>query len=283
MKRKVINIYGGMGNQMFQYALYLRMKNEGIKAGLNIYPAIYKMREMNRPTIFEVFKLDKNYHTEGKILFWKLKNRILSSSFFEDEIYKERREGTYDSLVLQTQKCIIDGYWQSEKYFLKYENELLTCFEFKHCLDEKNSKVLDYINQCEYPVSVHIRLGDYLTPANQKLFGDICTIEYYLKAMKWISSKNRQATFFIFSNDINKAKKILTEANCVFVDLNDEKNAWKDMYLMSRCKDNIIANSSFSWWAAWLNRNESKVVIAPRKWLNTEEMPEICPSSWIRL
>lgn len=117
----------------------------------------------------------------------------------------------------------------------------------------------------------------------REIRGDICTETYYKKAIKYFEDKYKDVIFFVFSNDIEWVKENFCAKNMVIADVNDEMNGMSDMYLMTQCKHNIIANSSFSWWGAWLNQNEGQEVIAPNKWLNTMEMKDICCERWKKL
>ena len=134
-----------------------------------------------------------------------------------------------------------------------------------------------------HSVSIHVRRGDYLSETNQKIYGRICTLDYYKKAIRYFEEKYEDVTFFVFSNDLEWAKENLEMKKSCFVDCNTEETAIYDMYLMSECRDNIIANSSFSWWGAWMNSHEEKEVIAPSKWLNTVEVRDIWCEGWKKL
>ena len=129
-------------------------------------------------------------------------------------------------------------------------------------------------------VSLHIRRGDYLDPENLERYGGICTIEYYMKGISIIKNYFERPSFFIFSNDMEWVKENMDIPNPVYIDINKGKDSYMDMYLMSRCKANIIANSSFSYWGAMLNINPSPLVVYPQKWFNNYT-PDIFPQSWI--
>lgn len=132
-------------------------------------------------------------------------------------------------------------------------------------------------------VSIHIRRGDYLSEINQGLYGGICTEMYYAKAITYICNKIDQPSFFVFSNEIDWVKNNVDIPNPTYIDFNNGADSWQDMFLMSQCKHNIIANSSFSWWGAWLNRNTNKIVITPSRFINLEEDSDIIPDAWIRI
>ena len=132
-------------------------------------------------------------------------------------------------------------------------------------------------------VSVHIRRGDYLSEHFKDGFGSCCPIDYYLRSIRFIKKKTVNPLFVFFSDDMEWVKENIIEENAIYVDHNHEFDAWQDMYLMSQCKHNITANSSFSWWGAWLNVNPQKIVISPARWWATSENDDVVPDSWIRM
>ena len=142
--------------------------------------------------------------------------------------------------------------------------------------------MLDIIKSKQSPISIHVRRDDYLSSKYVSGFGGICTIEYYNKAVERIKEEVIDPVFYIFSDDINWCRENLKLEQGVFIDWNTGKESWQDMFLMSQCKHNIIANSSFSWWGAWLNSNSEKIVIAPRIWWNGLK-DDVVPDSWIRI
>ena len=281
----VVNVKGGLGNQMFQYAIYTQLQRQGKLVFLDYSKIAGEMKELNRTTIFDDFVLDRDYHVHRMEGFLgKLQSRFLIRVFRKlTRRFVEKEESRFDPNAFELKLGYLDGYWQSERYFEGCEGELRKRFQFKKELSAENEQILKKIRSTECPVSIHVRLGDYNTSENSALFGNICTQAYYDNAVKHIANKYQNPTFFVFSNEPQKAVEILNIPSAVIVDVNDEKSAWSDMYLMSQCHHNIIANSSFSWWGAWLNENKDKVVIAPQRWLNTKEAGDICPKSWIRV
>ena len=131
-------------------------------------------------------------------------------------------------------------------------------------------------------VSIHITRGDYLNENNLKIYGNICTLNYYNKALQIIAKKITNPIIFVFTNDIEWVRKELEIPNMVIVDCNSGKLSYWDMYLMSKCKANIVANSSFSCWGAWLNKNENRIIISPKRWLNNHEQTSTLCDNWIR-
>ena len=281
----VIRFMGGLGNQMFQYALYEKIKKMNKKVMGDIYDS-YKQDKLRKFDlyIFENINLveaDRDIRNQYSQQAKKLFNRILGKCFpTMKKIYFEKTLN-YDEHIWKLKDTYLQGYWQSERYFADIRQELLEKFTFPNINDEVN---LDYIKQIKQSVSVsiHVRRGDYLSEVNKKIYGNICTLEYYQKSIDYFENKYDDVKFFVFSNDIQWTKAHLKMRDVVYVEGNSEENGYKDMYLMTQCKHNIIANSSFSWWGAWLNQNEKKEVIAPNKWINTEEMKDIWCKEWKR-
>lgn len=172
------------------------------------------------------------------------------------------------------------GYYQSEKYFKEITNIIRKDFTFPKPVDIINQKLINQIDNTE-SVSIHIRRGDYLNIPNTQ---NICSISYYKKAINLILKNISNPQFYIFSNDINWCKQHLQIDKAIFISNNTGKNSFIDMQLMSCCKHNIIANSTFSWWGAWLNNNPNKIIISPNKWMNdTNGTGDIIPNDWIKI
>lgn len=280
IKQKII-FSGGLGNQMFQYAFYLSLEDKGFNVctDLSLYSFVKMHNGYELSSIFGLL----NEHKKNPIinamnilllrilLKYKPKNIIyLSHSFREDNVCIEKK---YRYLY---------GYWQSEMYFINIKEKVKKIFEFKR-VDIANIELAEIIKS-KNSVSLHIRRGDYL---NNSIYSNICTDEYYDSAIRYILKNVDDPFFYIFSNDLNWTKEYLAKysINYNIVNLNNNINSYQDMFLMSQCKHNIIANSSFSWWGAWLNNNENKIVIAPRKWMNTEPFiyEDIVPEFWIKM
>jgi hypothetical protein len=277
-----VKINGGLGNQMFQYAFGKALKskfNQKVIFDLSEYYTFgflkknsYRDFELD---IFNIdFKLDKFFLIFLKLL---IKLKII-------KIFSEKKLFTFEKINSINHFTYFDGYWQNEKYFKDIRNQLLVDFNFKNKLNEKNKKLVNEINNLN-SVSVHIRRGDYVN------CGAFCITEnknnYYSFAIKFIKKKVKKPKFFVFSDDVKWVKKNMGGyfGNAVYVDFNKGKNSFKDMGLMSLCKHNIIANSSFSWWGAWLNTNKNKIVIAPKKWATQEHIitVDLIPKSWIMI
>jgi hypothetical protein len=244
----------------------------------NGYPSIIDLFGLDVDTA-TAEEADKWMDTGGSILD-RIRHRLVG---FRKTHYQESYDMNFEPAVFTVDNVFLNGFWQSYKYFEAYNEIILNDFCFPPCPTEENRKYADMITESECAVSVHYRRGDYLTEINKKVFGNICTDEYYRSAISEMNRRYKNCTFFIFSNDKGIMDEVDIDGNCILVDCNDDSSGWCDMYLMSLCKHNIIANSSFSWWGAWLNRNEDKTVIAPHKWMNTRNMMDNCPPEWVRI
>ena len=252
-------IKGGLGNQMFQYALYLALKQSGHK--LKLDTSLYSFLSMhNGYELPEVFTLDGKKDDSGNYLrklyvrpWVKYKDKVFNYFGFEDKV-----ELGYQQDVFSTRKLIIDGYFQSELYFKDIAPLVKKTFTFKG-IDERNAEMASIISSCS-SVSMHIRRGDY------KKYGvKLMEADYYSKAVNFIKSKVDNPVFYIFSDDIIEAE-IIAKKNDISYQIikgNNGKDSYKDMFLISRCRHHIIANSSFSWWGAWLGDWKDKIVISP--------------------
>lgn len=281
---KIVRILGGLGNQMFQYALYRSLLSNGENSTLDIsgfdrynlhngfeLPHIFENLELHYASKGDVDRLSNNNSLVSKLskkIFGLKKTHIQEKSLkFDPDIFDQKGH------------LFLDGYWQSEKYFDNIKNLIRKDFRFANFSDKRNIEIEKIINDCQ-SVSVHVRRGDYV---DNSLYQNICNLKYYMNAIDIIEKNVFNPVYFIFSNDIDWCKRNLSINNvCYYINWNKESSSYRDMQLMSRCKNNIIANSSFSWWGAWLNTNHSKIVISPSRWLNNDShnIDDIVPSSW---
>jgi hypothetical protein len=282
----IIKLSGGMGNQMFQYALYKAFKNKGIEAKIDDskYKQIVEIRDCFLKS--GCFNLDYDLCTKKEarkyVIGTGMVARIIVNRFGDKNThYYEKSELVYDPEIFEILNGYLEGYWQSWKYFGDIQDEIKNEFRFINVLDGKYKDYFEKIQQSE-SVAVHIRRGDYLN--NPEIYGGICTEQYYIKAMEQINGMVANPTYYFFSNDIEWSKSTFGEQeNYIYVEGNDEKRGYIDMQLMSECRHQITANSSFSWWAAYLNKNPNKIVICPDKWVNGKETPDIYCEDWIKI
>jgi hypothetical protein len=195
---------------------------------------------------------------------------IITDSYF-DPIFLKKASAIY-----------LDGYFQNEKYFNEIRNILTKEFSLKEQLSGHYKEISHRISGC-HSVSIHIRRGDYVSNTITNNYHGICDLNYYNRAMSLMAERITEPHFFIFSDDIGWAKENL-KSTWPITFVSGGKN-FEDLFLMSQCKHNIIANSSFSWWGAWLNKNFEKIVIGPVKWFNAPKINAefSLPEKWIRL
>ena len=282
----IIEVAGGLGNQMFQYALYTKFLSMGKEAKLDIFS--YRNKD-SMPFELDIFHLKYETDTEfARSLYVnermrKITNKWRNLSGKEGRtVYNEKLDVGYQPEILNMDEVYLSGYWQCEKYFLDMKEEIRKQFCFpkpqkKECL-EMERRILETPS-----TAIHIRRGDYLLPENDAKYGGICTINYYRKAMAYIRSLNPKTEFYIFTNDYEWTRENICEENATIVTCNTGKDSFYDMYLMSLCQNNIIANSSFSWWAAWLNRHENKKVVSPHRWFKHLDVSDAICEDWIRI
>ena len=296
----IIQLAGGLGNQMFQYALYLQLKSLGRDVKIDDVAAY--VQDARRDPALGLFGIDYERPTRKELiqmldsspLPWnkvrrKLFGRKRKSYFEEDKRYHPE--------IMAWDDIYLEGYWQTEKYFEAVADEVRQAYDTDKLLQYLGKNGEDWLTQISSTesVSVHIRRGDYLLPENQALFGNICTEAYYRNAMEQMKIKYPNCYFYLFTNDKvwirerieecrdSDAYKAGTEAadadwfdRIEIIDLgNRDDFDYAEFVLMSRCKHNILANSSFSWWASYLNSNADKTVLAPDKWLNGWDCADI--------
>lgn len=286
----VVRFMGGLGNQMFQYAIYyVYLKKHGrVLANLDFYSDRSDRAFLLNSVFPQIqIKVDGNHLFQRKRDLYlsmhkhswivKLNYSIPCFSMY----FSEKESGVYDKRVPFLRSAAVEGYWQSELYIKKYEREIRDLFSFDNT-DSELKKFAQKLEAGNY-TSIHIRRGDYLE--FEDIYGNICTKDYYEKAISYLKIIDSESKFVIVSDDIEWTKENISIDGAIYVNHNEfvEYKDWYDMYIMTCCRNNIIANSSFSWWGAWLNSNEKKIVIAPSKWTNGMRWPDICPKEWVRL
>jgi len=294
-KMIIIKLEGGLGNQMFQYALanIVAKKNETTILIDNTFFSQTQKKEGFTPRNFELSIFNNTYINASSSdiatfykpsILEKFKSKLGFNSF---KVYYEKQFGFDNNLQSINSPVYLSGYFQSYKYFIGHESFIRKLFAFPfEKLDAVNRKMLLKINNSN-SISVHIRRGDYVSDKITQNYHGNCSLSYYEEAISNIASKIDDITFFFFSDDLEWVKKQFKDLSYpkFFIDHNQNNDNWKDMFLMSSCNHNIIANSSFSWWAAWLNANIDKKVIAPKKWFSDAEKNanDLIPVEWIRL
>lgn len=287
----IIKYMGGLGNQMFQYALGEEFKHRGYKVlgDASWYEQDYANREFLLIKIFPNIRIDFINHEICERYEREHKNRSfvykVYQYFFRTGrlFYYEKNSYMFEPSVFKMKNAIIVGYWQSYRYYENIRQNILDSFSFPLI---ENSGLIGLKNKMSENTiaSIHVRGGDYLRPENEA-WGYNCCSDYYLKAINLIKEKESQVIFWGFTDDLEYAKQVVPFENVEWIDIRQMEGYadWMDMYLMSLCKYNILANSSFSWWSAYLNQNVDGIVIAPKKWDRRLLEDEICPKEWIRI
>ena len=293
---------------MFCYAFALALQNAGHEVFVDT--AVYKTKTIRNGIDFchnglEVQRLFGIEFAEADIADVRrlsvpadgLFNRVRRKYFTPKTHYIDTVFAYTQSLLTDKRDRYLEGYWQTEKYFVPIEQEIRKLFAFKLPLSQKSASVKARIEHTGntkdlyHCAALHVRRGDFL--ATKSLH--VCTQTYYNNAIAYVQKNHPDCTFYVFSDDLVWCRENLNfcGAKTVFVDWNTGTDSWQDMAIMSVCPCNIIANSSFSWWSAWLNNNPCKLIIAPSVWNRREleykdsyykyDYSDIVPENWIRI
>ncbi len=288
----IVNLRGRLGNQMFGYALYCSLKSLGKEVFLDL--------GCNRESGKQAGIVSATqYNIDLFSVKYQLANDEIAKSLMQDKenpnlikrweyrifpgrckYYEEKKTGVYNPLIFKFDNVYLDGYWQSEKYFTDIAGEIRNLYQFPDKYSDYQKRVMNQIKN-KNSVSIHIRRGDYL--AHTDIYG-VTDIKYYQKAMLFFQERKENIHFFIFTNDIGWAKKNFSGTNITVIENSQDLLTNNlDMSLMAFCQHNIIANSSFSWWGAWLNKNPDKIIVAPKVWEIGKKTQDIWGEGWVRL
>ena len=265
----IIEVAGGLGNQLQQYALYRKFLSLGRDARLDV--SWFEAENQGKMLAGRELELqffdglsysvctpeEKAALVGGAGLTGKLKRKLFPSvihCFHESQMYHPELLG-YEHMYLK-------GYFACEKYYRDILPELRDEIRFPVSDNSRNEQIASEMRNCE-SVSVHIRRGDYLNPENERMFGNICTDAYYSKALELLKEEVPGAHFYLFSDDVSYISEKYHGNEYTVVDINRGRDSFFDMWLMSNCRHNICANSTFSFWGARLNHNEKKIIIRP--------------------
>jgi hypothetical protein len=296
----IVKLFGGLGNQMFQYAAGRRLAlvhNVPLKLDTDWFNFM-PLGDAARSYALGVFSFQEHIASEEEIRFFegarksKFRNMLncfnKKSKFARDtqNIVKEKFFHFDQSILNLPDNSYLIGYWQSEKYFGDVAEIIRQ--EFIHCqpLAGKNLELADQIRNTTSSVSIHVRRGDYASNPVVAEFHGLCGLDYYRRCIDELARRVTNPHFFIFSDDPGWSREHLKfDFPLTHVDHNDISNGHEDLRLMSLCCHNITANSSFSWWGAWLNPNPSKLVYAPSRWFNNTDIDtkDLIPSTWMQI
>ena len=294
----IVQLMGGLGNQLFQYALGRRIAlAHHVPLKLDIF-GFDTMSESDTPRRYELhhFTIAAGLASQAEVALVTGANRLgLQGRLWRflparRPYYKRawvKQQGfPFDPNILKVSKNVyLSGWWTTEKYFKDIEPVIRQDFTLKYPLEGINAELAVRIQTCD-SVSLHIRRGDYISNPITHQFHGVCSLEYYLTAIARLKEQIKAPHFFVFSDDIQWGKEHLRlEDPGTFVDHNGGEKNYEDLRLMSRCKHHIIANSTFSWWGAWLSTHPEKIVFAPKKWFRDPSVDarDVCPESWHRL
>lgn len=277
----IIHFSGGLGNQMFQYALMKNhlLKKDNVYADVSYYQlaegGIFQLTEVFRNIQIKTCDAGQKYQLAKRYLDGDMEGKFIADSEIKYDI---------DKSVLDMEAGFIKGLHQNYYFASLIREPLLQDFQFDLTADRQLAELCESMRAQNNIVSVHIRRGDYLSDKYRYALGDVCTEAYYNKAMDYMEQRVGYCKFYFFSDDIKWVKEHFRRSNATYI---EEKmfvgyQNWFDMCLMSFCSHHIIANSTFSWWGAWLNPR-NKMVIAPKNWSRTKNFADICPKEWIRM
>lgn len=292
----IVKLMGGLGNQMFQYAAGRRIAlrhNTGLKFDLSFLKnpprgdikREYELHHLNVKG--EISEGEEVRELKGRAIspLTRLGNRVRSrmglaahnpnimreSHFHYDERFHEAPDNVY-----------LEGYFQSERYFADIADNVADELSVKSPLEGKNLNMAREIERVK-GVSVHIRRADFVHEGKTHRFHGVLSLDYYKKCVRALEKSVKEPHFFLFSDDWEWVRENFhTPHSTTLVDINSPGYGHEDMRLMSLCTHHIVANSSFSWWGAWLNRKEGKRVYAPKKWFAVNHMDtrDLCPRDW---
>jgi hypothetical protein len=282
----IVQVTGGMGNQLFQYC---SAKALSIKKNIPLVMDLSYFERTGKKDGLHYFPIPDKAATDSELrpfyergLLTKAVQRL--KPYTKREIYREKFFHFDPDFFNVKDTVFLKGIWQSEKYFIDQAEtirQILTIKEeyIKHLFPLRTEL------QSTNSIAIHVRRGDYLTAVALDVLG-LQGNEYYQAAWSTITSQVPNAQVYYFSDDIKFVEEELMPIIPGKILSRPEPNNYiEDFYLMSQCKHNIIANSSFSWWAAWLNNNPGKTVVAPKKWFNNgpKDTQDLIPNSWVRI
>lgn len=300
---KIVNIIGGLGNQMFQYAFAvswkLRCPEENVYVDTQHYKNAFIKEYHGNNFYHNGYEIDKIFPNSSiksagvldlmKVSFY-IPNYIIARALRrlfpkrKSEFVADQKPYVFLSEALEVSgDCYFDGYWMSPLYFEAYRSQIIKEFTFRP-FDTKENLELAPLLQKNNSITIHIRRGDYV---GSTTLGGICTIEYYRNAIREARNKISDPVFFIFSNDqewcMENLKNEFGDSDVYFVAHNIGTESYRDMQLMSLARCNILANSSFSWWGAYLNQRVDHIAYCPNKWHNTMEYQDVYPNHWLKI
>jgi len=278
----IVQLVGGLGNQLFQYAVGKRLAhvhNTILKLDLSAFEK-YTLHAYH----INNFNIKEDIATADDIAM-VTNNDYFSSNVNRKPVVRERFFHFDPGILELPDNVWLIGYWQCEKYFLDIKETIIEEFSVRTRPDSRNQELADSIKSCN-SVALHVRRGDYINNPHTNSVHGTCSLEYYQLCVAKLVEKVSDPHFIIFSDDPEWVTDNFgfLKYPVTFIDNNGPEKDYEDLRLMTICKHNIIANSTFSWWGAWLNPNPEKLVYAPAKWFNKEaNTGDLIPASWFRV
>ena len=291
----IVKIQGGLGNQLFQYACGRALAHARSKP-LKLDISWFSTHDARR-YLLDRFRINAAIATPQEIEIAKFGRKGIPGQIWRKiqrffPYYKRtiinQPKLNYDPNILKAPGTVyLSGYWASEKYFQQISSLIRDEITLSESLNSVNIEWLKKIKEGNRSISLHIRRGDYLNKENAKFF-ETLSLEYYHRAIAYLSERVNQPLFFVFSDDIAWVKEnLVLDYQYQHVLHNVNTLDYVDLILMSQCQHHIIANSTFSWWGAWLNPSPEKIVIAPQDWFVDSSMKanvhDFIPNEWIRI
>lgn len=291
----IAEVAGGLANQMIIYAAARALslhKNVELKLDLGALQKDklrkYQMHHLNiSAEIASPSEIAKIRRSSKIKIVEKIKNKLRKKLKIKvPYIYREPLCSYDESFWSLPDDVYIGGNFISTKYFDNIKSILITEFAVQSVLSRTTEEICESMNNCE-SVSIHVRRGDFASNPHTNEFHGLIDVDYYSRAMKYVESRISNPSYFLFSDDIAWARENIVSAQPItFVDHIGQEDAYEDMHLMKNCKHNILANSGFGYWGAWLNENAQQIVVAPKKWFANDEINalfDLIPTEWIRL
>ena len=288
----IVELNGGLGNQLFQYAIGRQLSlYKNVPLGLDITAFD---TDPNRTYRLDNFKIRATIATDSEIhrtKYHKLLPPTLSSHLDRvlpiplRSLWREKKTSTYDPDVTRLSSHVyLSGYWQTPLYHQPNEQKIREEVQVCHSPNAQNQKMLDQISAHE-SVSLHIRRGDYVSNPLASAFLGALDLSYYRRAIQFMKERLSHLHFFVFSDDVEWVQeKLIIDTPATYVAHNGREQDYEDLRLMSHCKHHIIANSSFSWWGAWLASHPNQQVVAPQKWYRQgRDTSQLIPPTWTRI
>lgn len=290
----IVKLVGGLGNQMFQYAIgkHLSIHHKTIlKIDKGILGNEFQKGVTPRKLDLQLLNTEINLASADEIeSFTRLnRNRYVRGlmryfpSFFKKAFISESGYGFHANFLHFPVDTYLLGFWHCSKYFSSIRETLIKEFTPKSAVSENNNTYLNKIKESN-SLGIHIRRGDYISNPSASKYHGVLDSSYYYEGVQLISSKQPNLHIFVFSDDAHWViHNLQFNFPTTYVQNNNDDQSVFDFYLMSQCKHQIIANSTFSWWAAWLNQHIDKMVIAPKKWLSDKKQTwsSVYPEDWI--